>query len=208
MGAFQITAARFVAAFGLALALAVPAQAQFQSEGYRFLQAVEERDGAKVTEMLDVPGSTVVNARDLGTGRSAMHIAVARRDSVWVDFLYQQGANVNIADNTGMTPLMLAVQLGFVEGVSKLLAHGARIDVTNNAGETPLMYAVHARNTELMRVLLEAGADPDRYDNSGRSAREYARLRGATDVTVGTIDRYARPEGERASSGTSYGPSF
>ena len=210
MGAFHKTAARLGARLGIALALglAVPAQAQFQSEGSQFLKAVEERDGAKVTEMLDVPGSTVVNARDLGTGRSAMHIAVARRDSVWIDFLYQQGTNVNIADNTGVTPLMLAVQLGFVEGVSKLLGHGARVDVTNNSGETPLMFAVHGRNTELMRVLLEAGADPDRYDNSGRSARNYARLRGETDVTNAAIDRYARPAGERASAGTSYGPSF
>ncbi|MCL6250384.1 ankyrin repeat domain-containing protein [Altererythrobacter sp. KTW20L] len=207
MGALFKTLVKLGAA-AAAFGLAAPAAAQFQSEGAQFLKAVQDRDGAKVTEMLDVPGSTVVNARDIGTGRSAMHIAVARRDSVWIDFLYQQGANVNVADNSGVTPLMQAVQLGFIEGVSKLLAHGARIDVTNNSGETPLMYAVHARNLELMRVLLQAGADPDRYDNSGRSARDYARLRGETDVTVSTIDRYARAESERATTGTSYGPRF
>ncbi len=198
------------AALGVALAigLCAPAQAQLYSEGYLFLQAVEDRNGTEVTEMLDVPGSTVVNARDISDGHTAMHIVVARRDSVWIDFLYQQGANVNLADNAGVTPLMLAVQLGFIDGVEKLIGHGARVDVTNNSGETPLMYAVHGRNTELMRQLLEAGADPDRYDNSGRSARDYARLRGANDVTVDAIERYQRPEGQRASSGTSYGPSF
>lgn len=199
----------FVAfAAATAVSLTTPAAAQLYSEGYQFLQAVEEKDGTKVTEMLDTPGSTVVNARDLSSGRSAMHIVVDRRDGVWIDYLYQQGANVNIADKDGVTPLMLATQLSFVEGVEKLIAHGARVDVTNNSGETPLMYAVHARNTELMRVLLEAGADPDRYDNSGRSARDYARLHGANDVTNDTIARYEKPEGERASSGTSYGPSF
>ncbi len=198
------------AMLGLAasLALSAPAAAQLYSEGYQFLKAVEDKDGTKVTELLDTPGSTVVNARDITTGRSAMHIVVERRDGVWIDYLYQQGANVNISDNSGMTPLMLAAQLNYVEGVEKLIAHGARVDVTNNSGETPLMYAVHARNTELMRVLLQAGADPDRYDNSGRSARDYARLRGETDITNDIIARYERPEGERASSGTSYGPSF
>lgn len=198
------------AMLGLAasLALSAPAAAQLYSEGYQFLKAVEDKDGTKVTELLDTPGSTVVNARDITTGRSAMHIVVERRDGVWIDYLYQQGANVNISDNSGMTPLMLAAQLNYVEGVEKLIAHGARVDVTNNSGETPLMYAVHARNTELMRVLLQAGADPDRYDKSGRSARDYARLRGETDITNDIIARYERPEGERASSGTSYGPSF
>ncbi len=206
MAPLRKTIAAIAVASGMMLA--APVAAQLYSEGYEFLKAVEEKDGTKVTEMLDVPGSTVVNARDLSDGRSAMHIVVERRDGVWIDFLYQQGANVNIADKDGMTPLMLATQLNYVEGVEKLIAHGARVDVTNNSGETPLMYAVHGRNTELMRVLLEAGADPDRYDNSGRSARDYARLRGETDVTNDVIARYEKPEGERVGSGTTYGPRF
>ncbi len=190
------------------LCFAAPVQAQLYSEGYEFLQAVEEKDGEAVTEMLDTPGSTVVNARDVSNGRSALHIVVERRDGVWIDFLYQQGANVNIRDNGGVTPLMLAAQMSYVEGVDKLVAHGAQVDVTNNSGETPLMFAVHSRNTEMMRVLLAAGADPDRYDNSGRSARDYAMLRGENDITVDTINRHERPEGERASADTSYGPRF
>lgn len=206
MGALrkQIAILAAIAGFGFA----VPAAAQLYSEGYEFLKAVDEKDGTKVTEMLDAPGSTVVNARDISNGRSAMHIVVARRDSVWIDFLFQQGANVNIRDTSGVSPLMLAVQLGFIEGVEKLVGHGARVDVTNNSGETPLMSAVHARSTEMMRILLEAGADPDRYDNSGRSAREYARLRGEGDVTNDIIVRFARPVEERATVGTSYGPRF
>ncbi|GAA0272096.1 hypothetical protein GCM10009127_10510 [Alteraurantiacibacter aestuarii] len=188
------------------LGLSVPAAAQLYSDGYEFLQAVEEKDSTKVTELLDVPGSTVVNARDVSTGRSALHIVVARRDVTWINFLYQQGANVNIRDNNGVTPLMLAVQLGHLEGVQALVANGARVDVTNNSGETPLMTAVHSRNTELMRILLQAGADPDRYDNSGRSARDYARLRGENDITNDTLNRYARPPAERETTGTSYGP--
>ena len=196
------------AAMVLGLALAAPAGAQIYSEGYKFLQAVEKaldgEDASEVTEMLTVPGSTVVNARDLTTGRTAIHMAVERRNGVWIDYLYQQGANVNIADRNGMTPLIQAVQLGYIEGVEKLIAHGARVDVQNSSGETPLMYAVHARNTELMRVLLEAGASPDRTDHSGRSARDYARLRGERDITVDVIARFERP----ATQGGSYGPSF
>ena len=211
MKAVRILAAAGAAAGALALAgISAPASAQLYSEGYEFLQAVEEAlDGgssAEVTEMLSVPGSTIVNARDLTSGRTALHMVVQRRNGVWLDFLEQRGANVNLADNQGVTPLMLAVQTGFVEGAEKLIGHGARVDVTNNSGETPLMFAVHARNTELMRILLQAGANPDRADHSGRSARDYARLRGANDITVQTLARYER----QASQGNNatYGPSF
>ncbi len=196
------------AGMGLGLVGAAPASAQLRSEGYQFLQAVEDAlnggDTSKVTELLSVPGSTVVNARDISNGRTAMHLAVGRRNGVWVDYLYQQGANVNLADNAGVTPLIQAVQAGWVEGVQKLIAHGARVEVANNTGETPLMFAVHARNTELMRVLLQAGASPDRTDHSGRSARDYARLRGERDITNEVITRYERS----ASESGSYGPSF
>lgn len=212
-GLRKVTAAigvRFGIALACGMALAGPTQAQVYSEGYQFLQAVEDAldggDASEVTEMLDVPGSTVVNARDISTGRTAMHMVVEKRNGVWLDYLYQQGANVNLADNQGVTPLMRAVQLGYIEGANKLVAHGARVDVTNNSGETPLMFAVHGRNAEMMRALLAAGADPDRNDHSGRSARDYARLRGERDITNDVITRHERPAAQR--SGGTYGPSF
>ena len=208
MGALRKTL--FAVSATVALGLAVPAQAQLYSEGYRFLQAVEDalkgESSDTVTEMLAVPGATVVNARDLTTGHTAMHLAIEARNGVWVDYLYQKGANVNLADNEGETPLMLAVESLYIEGVEKLIAHGARVEVANNTGETPLIYAVHARNTELIRLLLQAGANPDRADHSGRSARDYARLRGPNDAALDAITRNERPASPRG--GATYGPSF
>lgn len=197
-----------IAAFALA-GLATPVAAQMLSEGTEFLRAIEKRneDASKVTEMVDVPGSTVINARDLSTGRTALHIVVADRDRAWLNYLISQRANVNLADNQGVTPLMVAVQVGYTEGAEALIAGRARVDVANASGETPLIFAVHSRNTDMMRVLLQAGADPDRKDNSGRSARDYARLRGANDVTNDVITRYERPASQRGAAAT-YGPSF
>ncbi len=199
-----------VSCLALALGMASPLAAQLYSEGYRFLQAVEDalagEDATPVTELLEVPGSTIVNSRDVTTGRTAMHMAVDARNGVWIDYLYQQGANVNLADVEGVTALMLAVQDGYFEGAEKLIAHGARVDVTNNTGETPLIYAVHGRNIELIRILLVAGANPDRADHSGRSARDYARLRGPNDPTNDAIARHERPASARG--GNTYGPSF
>ena len=122
-------------------------------------------------------------------------------------FLANKGANPNLADNRGVTPLMVASQLGFFEGVQALITAGARVDEPNQAGETPLITAVHRRDTQMMRVLLTAGANPDRADNSGRSARDYATLEGPRSRTLEEIDRSAR-DGAGNDDGEVYGPSF
>lgn len=190
----------------LALALAAPAAAQFYSDGYRFLEAVKDREGDEATELLNDPGSTVVNARDLTTGETGLHITVARRDLTWTRFLLQEDANPNIADNRGVTPLIAAAQLGWVEGVTALIEGGARVDVANATGETPLISAVHARNVELIAALVAAGADPDRTDNTGRSAREYASLPNVSSRVLSAIVDNEPDDGN--GDGGTYGPSF
>ena len=188
-------------------ALAAPVAAQRYSEGYEFLKAVKERDGDVATTALNEPGTTVVNARDLVTGETALHIVTQRRDLVWIKFLAQRGANANIADKNGVTPLQIAANLGFIEGIEELLERGARIDVTNAAGETPLISAVHRRDIAMVRLLLEKGANPDHNDNSGRSARDYAMLMGGNSQMLEEI----RKSDEKRKSSTpaqTYGPSF
>ena len=186
---------------------AVPASAQLFSEGYEFLKAVKDRDGDVVTATLDEPGTTVVNTRDLSTGETALHIVTARRDAVWIRFLTGRGANPNIRDKKGVTPLQLAVTLGFVEGVEALVQAGAEVEITDSSGETPLISAVHRRDTGLIRLLLANGGNPDRADNSGRTARDYALLMNANSSILA---EFARADAERENAGDTqdYGPSF
>jgi ankyrin repeat protein len=188
------------------MVIASPAQAQY-SDQYLFLKAVKEKDGDKIVELLSTPGSTLVNSRDLTSGESGLHIAVARRDLLWVRFLLQQKANPNIKDNRDVTPLVLAAQLGFADAVEVLVGAGAQVDIPNGTGETPLIAAVHKRDITIMRLLLRAGADPDRADNSGRTARDYAKLDGPNSQLLAEIKANEKPAGEREGART-YGPSF
>ena len=187
--------------------LAAPASAQIYSEGYQFLKAVKDRDGEAVTSLLNEPGSTIVNARDISNGESALHIVTRRRDTVWIRFLTQKGANPNIEDRQGVTPLEIASSLGFVDGVEALLKAGARVDVANSSGETPLIAAVHRRDSGMVRVLLANGANADRNDNSGRSARDYAELPTANTALL-TEFRRADEAREGQEEKPTYGPSF
>jgi ankyrin repeat protein len=191
----------------LAVAFGVPAAAQFQSEGYQFLEAVKDREGDKATDMLNKPGSTIVNSRDITSGDTGLHIVVARNDAVWIRFLLQRGADPNIRNRKGVSPLQLATSLSFTEGVEALISGGASVNVSDQTGETPLIAAVHSRNVPLVRLLLDKGADPDRNDNSGRSARNYADLMSGNTLMN---QEFANADAKRAEAGTKrdYGPSF
>lgn len=194
---------------GLALALvasglSAPATAQY-SDAYNFLKAVKDRDGTKVTEFLNEPGSTLIRSSEQSTGETALHIVVQRRDATWTKFLLDRGADPNKADKRGTTPLAMAANLGFIEGVEMLLKRGARVDGINSAGETPLISAVHRRDIAMVRLLLKNGASLDKTDNSGRSAREYARLMGSAAGIAGEIER-VEAERKGKSAQVTYGP--
>ena len=181
-----------------------PLHAQMQRDGYKFLEAVKDRDGTEVTRMIEEPGSVLINTRDVTSGETALHIVAQRRDAVWLRFLLAKGANPNIADKNGTTPLQLAAQLGFADGVEILADRGAAVDVPDSTGETPLISAVHRRDSGLVKLLIEKGASADRADNSGRTARDYAVLMGARSDMLDVIERAEADRGEVAET---YGPS-
>lgn len=199
---------RAAIASGIALALAVPAAAQFQSEGYRFLEAVKDRKGDEATDMLNKPGTQIVNTRDITSGDTGLHIVIARGDAVWTRFLLQRGADPNIRNRRGIAPLQLATSLGFTDGVEALIKSGANVNVADQTGETPLIAAVHARNTALVRLLLSKGADPDRNDNSGRSARNYMELQNGNGMLKMEFEAADKKRAETAGTKKDYGPSF
>ncbi|MEP7349738.1 MAG: ankyrin repeat domain-containing protein [Sphingorhabdus sp.] len=184
-----LTAAALIGALPVALGLIAPAaQAQF-SDSYNFLKAVKDRKGDEVEKFLSEPGSVIINTRDGSNGQTALHIVIERRDSAWLGFLLQKGANPNLADKKGTTPLMLATQLGFVDGIEWLITHKAQVDATNRSGETALILAVQLRSPEPVRALLKAGANPDKKDNrAGYSARDYATQDGRGGAILSIIE--------------------
>lgn len=182
---FHISKWAAAAAFALSLC-SVSASAQSYSEGYKFLKAVRDRNGTAVEGALAGAGARLVNSKDVTSGESALHIVTRERDSVWLRFLLGKDARPDVQNKQGETPLILATQLGWQDGVSLLLARGAQVNGTNGRGETPLVLAVHKRDIAMIRLLLAKGADPKRADRvAGYSALDYAKR----DDRSGTIVR-------------------
>ena len=181
-------------AAAVAAAVSAPVLAQNFSESVSFLKGVRERDGGTIERMLSNPSSTVINARETGTGYGALHIVVRARDITWLNFLLGRGARVDIQDSEGSTPLLTASQIGWSEGVARLLRAGAAVDAANNRGETPLIAAVQRRDGVVVRQLLARGADPTRTDSAaGYSALDYARRDNRSPEIVRLLEAQRAP---------------
>ena len=88
--------------------------------------------------------------------------------------LIDAGADVNVANNHGMTPLFLVSEVGQAK---LLVQHGARLDVTDAGGDTPLMHHLDSPD-EILVYLLKAGADVNAVGSGGETALDKAELYG------------------------------
>lgn len=88
--------------------------------------------------------------------------------------LIEAGADVNVRESKGWSPLIAAVDSGSVETCAVLIAAGADVNVQH--GSQPLLViAVQNRYPELVQALLAAGADVgDRDAREGKSALHWA----------------------------------
>ena len=194
MGQVYVKSKFILASVAAAMLATSPVAAQF-SDSYNFLKAVKERKGEEAEKFLAEPGTVIMNTRDSTTGETALHIVIQRRDSTWLGYLLQKGANPNLADKKGTTPLMLATQLGYVEGIDTLVKKKATVDQTNRSGETALILAVQLRNAEAVRALLKAGANPDKKDSrAGYSARDYAKQDGRASTIVSILENHGKTD--------------
>ncbi|WP_010161537.1 ankyrin repeat domain-containing protein [Sphingomonas sp. PAMC 26617] len=176
--------------------VATPAAAQLgQSEGYKFLQAIKDGKGDEVTKFLDKPGATVINTRDVTNGDGALHLVVRRQDSTYLNYLLARGADPNLKNNRGETPILIAANLGSTDIIENLVKHGANVNLGNASGETALIRAVQRRDATMVRSLLDLGADPDQKDLlQGSSARDYAHQDARTPAIAALIDAAKKKE--------------
>ncbi|KAF5556295.1 ankyrin 3 [Fusarium napiforme] len=86
-------------------------------------------------------------------------------------FLLENGANIDVRDDFGRTPLCLAAENGNAAAVAILLEKGANVDKYAAIGaKTPLMSAAAQSNIECMRLLISGGASVTATDIYGQTA--------------------------------------
>lgn len=104
-----------------------------EKEVRKFSDAVVFGDFNKVKQMI-VDKPVVINSQD-EYGFSALHNVMSEEQFEIVAYLIKNGANVNIQNDQGISPLHLA---GYPKNVELLLNAGAEIDIIDFQGNTPL----------------------------------------------------------------------
>jgi ankyrin repeat protein len=90
-------------------------------------------------------------------------------DFVRVRELIGRGADPNVRDADGRTPLFSAVLGGSVGLVGLLLESGADVNARDEAGWTALHFAAQEFEPEIARLLVARGADVNAQDDDGAS---------------------------------------
>lgn len=101
------------------------------------------------------------------------------------------GADVNVAQGDGTTPLHWAVYRDDQELTEMLLQHGARPGAVNEYGSSPLAEATKIANAELVQALLDAGADPEAPNSDGQTALMLASRTGSIQIARELIEHGA-----------------
>jgi ankyrin repeat protein len=161
--------------------------------------AVRSQPRAAVEKLLtDDPG--LLQSRD-HAGSTLLHHAAGFGAVETMRLLLDRGADVNVKNRRGSTPLHWAIH-GEAK-VRLLIARGATINVRQIEGRTPLFLAASLANSNgTLRLLLAQGANPNIATANGQTPLMVAAGRGHVDAVRMLLDAKATVDAKNGAGET------
>uniref|UniRef100_A0A5K3FD40 ANK_REP_REGION domain-containing protein n=2 Tax=Mesocestoides corti TaxID=53468 RepID=A0A5K3FD40_MESCO len=142
------------------------------------------REG-KVTEVVNnvTADPSLISLKD-SSGRTILHWSACGGHLELVKILIQKGCQPDEPDESGWTPLMIAVSAGREDVVAYLLDAGlpVNVQVVNSTGQNCLHYAASKNRLSIAKRLLLAGIQADSRDWGGNTPLHRAACQGHTDM--------------------------
>ncbi len=163
-------------------------------------EAVRQGD-VKAVQLIIQANPDDLNQQD-AYDRTPLFQAVLSRQPEVFEFLLTAGADVNLPDREGFTPLHLAAFLGQDGWVGELLDRGALADTqTNVFGYTPLHAAARGGHLKCAELLLAKGVRANLRDAEGNTPLALAATHGRGEMVGLLLSRGASPrDGDLAGS--------
>lgn len=144
-----------------------------------FVRAAQEDNLEALTAMI---AGMDVNLRDKQSNTTALEHAVRNSNREMVQLLLASGANVNLKNASGETPLMMLDDDATSDLIWDLINKGAKVNLQDDAGDTALMQATTQNNLEALKTLIDAGAKVDLRNKRGQTALMLAADEGYVNI--------------------------
>ncbi|MFN6570448.1 ankyrin repeat domain-containing protein [Dendronalium sp. ChiSLP03b] len=131
-----------------------------------------------------------------GQGLAEADNNISKKLLTIIQILIDAGADFNPRDLQGRTPLMLAINQGFIEAAKVLIAAGADINILSKPDDkviiffrgdgisrTALHFAVETGQEEAVKLLLAAGADLNIPDSQGKTPIDIAERKELMNIS-------------------------
>ena len=128
---------------------------------------VKSNDLESLTYILERRPEKVNKKDSHNFGRTLIHVAVDLGRYKIVEYLISKGANMNIVDYDGYSPLQLAYFRGKINMFKLLVNSGANVDARNYEGMTVLDIACEKGDMDIAEFVVSKGASLNERNNRG-----------------------------------------
>jgi len=108
--------------------------------------------------------------------------AAERGDTSEIRKLLQDGADRDVQDDRGRTPLMAATNGNHADTVQALIEAGADINIRDDRSDNPFLYAGAEGLLDILKLAIQAGADTKLTNRYGGTALIPAAERGHVEI--------------------------
>jgi hypothetical protein len=145
---------------------------QTELDSISFKYIINPNDCNILRSLLDKISSINVQDQD---GNTLLIYSIYNFNHDAVVMLLQRGANPNLSNDAGISPMHLAVALNDDKAVKILVQYGADINILDNTGSTPIMYAALSDNIKTIEYLINHNANLDIINNNGMNIIDFAK---------------------------------
>jgi ankyrin repeat protein len=139
--------------------------------------------------LLGAPPAAFAQKPSADTSASSLHWAAHNNDVGAVKRLLSEGADPNLENRFGVTPMHEAATVGNAAMLEAMLDAGGNANAAFGEGETVLMTAARAGDLASVKELLAHGGQPDATESwHGQTALMWAAMENHADVVQALID--------------------
>ncbi|KAK7907356.1 hypothetical protein WMY93_015968 [Mugilogobius chulae] len=136
---------------------------------YKLIQSIHENDKEQIERLLEHGADNLINLTEPKDGIGVLHVAVAANNQEMVSFLLSHGAIPDVQNKKGLTPVMMAAELGNYAIVALLAEHNADMTLVDRDGKGVLFFCIYPTksHTRCLQTALKHQANANNISASG-----------------------------------------